>query len=194
MKLKKICLFFAYLKSSKNIYDNLLDIVKQKIETKDYYLVDLEKKYYVLETRINVNGIVFWRCIRDASGSDNSFLKVDRAKYNTADEAIQAVCDYYLSRNFNIPKKFPIFYKMNLTIFKHDIRLKLENFFYNGVEPNFFARLYDSNKQKQIRELCLFFSRNRMIDLNFFFSSEKNSSEDTIQCFEEENKMKFFFL
>ena len=83
---------------------------------------------------------------------------------------------------------------MNLTISKHDIKLKLENFFYNGVEPDFFARLYDSNKQKQIRELCLFFSRNRMIDLNFFFSSEKNSSEDTIQCFEEENKMKFFFL
>ena len=50
MKLKIICLFFAYLKSSKNIYDNLLDIVKQKIETKDYYLIDLEKKYYVFET------------------------------------------------------------------------------------------------------------------------------------------------
>ena len=53
MKLKKICLFFAYLKSSKNIYDNLLDIVKQKIETKDYYLIDLEKKYYVFETCLN---------------------------------------------------------------------------------------------------------------------------------------------
>ena len=193
MKLKIICLFFTYLKSSKNIYDNLLDIVKQKIETKDYYLIDLEKKYYVFETHINVNGIVFWRCIRDASGSDNSSLKVDRAKYNTADEAIQAVCDYHLSSNLNISMKLPIFYKMNLRIFKHDIKLKLDNFFYNGVEPDFFARLYDSNKQKQIREFCAFFSRNRMIDPNFFFSSEKNSSEDTIQCFEEENKMKFFF-
>ncbi|EEQ81225.1 hypothetical protein NCER_102471 [Vairimorpha ceranae BRL01] len=137
MKLKIICLFFAYLKSSKNIYDNLLDIIKQKIETKDYYLVDLEKKYYVLETRINVNGIVFSRYIKDASGRDYSSFKVDRAKYNTADEAIQAVCDYYLSRNFNIPKKFPIFYKMNLTISKHDIKLKLENFFIIGLNPIF---------------------------------------------------------
>ena len=85
MKLKIICLFFAYLKSNKNIYDNLLDIVKQKIKTKDYYLVDLEKKYYVFETHLNVNEIVFWGCIRDASGSDNSYLKIDRAKYNTAD-------------------------------------------------------------------------------------------------------------
>ena len=56
-----------------------------------------------------------------------------------------------------------------------------------------FSRLYDSNKQKQIRELCLFFSRNRMIDLDFCFFSEKKFSEDTIQCFEEENKIQISF-
>ena len=129
--------------------------------------------------------------MRGASGSDNSFLKVDVSEYNTADEAIQAICNYHLSRNFNIPKKFPTFYKMKFLAFNYDIKFKLENFFII-VEPDFFARLYDSNKQKQIRELCLFFSRNRMIDLDFCFS-KKNAFEDSIQCFEEEKKMKFFF-
>ncbi|EEQ81169.1 hypothetical protein NCER_102588 [Vairimorpha ceranae BRL01] len=154
MKLKIICLFFAYLKSSKNIYNNLLGIVKKKIKTKDYYLIDLEKKYYVFETHINVIEIVFWGCIRDASNSDNSFLKVDRAKYNTADEVIQAVCDYHLSRNLNKLLKFPAVCKLDFLKSKHDIRLNLKNFFYNRIEPDFFVRLYDSNKQKQIRELC----------------------------------------
>ena len=129
--------------------------------------------------------------MRGASGSDNSFLKVDVSEYNTADEAIQAICNYHLSRNFNIPKKFPTFYKMKFLAFNYDIKFKLENFFII-VEPDFFARLYDSNKQKQIRELCLFFSRNRMIDLDFCFS-KKNAFKDTIQCFEEEKKKKFFF-
>ncbi|EEQ81248.1 hypothetical protein NCER_102428, partial [Vairimorpha ceranae BRL01] len=194
MKLKIICLFFAYLKSSKNIYDNLLDIVKQKIETKDYYLIDLEKKYYVFKACLYAKGIVFGGYMRGASGSNNSFFNLDVSEYNTAEEAIQAICDCHLSRNFNISKKSPIFYKIGFaSVFDHDIRLKLENFFYNKVEPDFIARLYDSNKQKQIRELCLFFSRNKMIDLDFCFSLEKYSFKDTIQCFEEENKMKFFF-
>ncbi|EEQ81354.1 hypothetical protein NCER_102243 [Vairimorpha ceranae BRL01] len=138
MKLKIICLFFAYLKSNKNIYDNLLDIVKQKIETKDYYLIDLEKNYYVFETCLSPKGIVFGGCIKDAFGSDYNFLKVDRVRYNTADEAIQAVCNYHLSKNLNISKKFTIFYMIQFLAFKHDIQFELENFFYNGVKPCFF--------------------------------------------------------
>ena len=193
MKLKIICLFFAYLKSSKNIYDNLLDIVKQKIETKDYYLIDSEKKYYYFDTCITLKEIVFWECKLNEFDFRYAFPVFDRVKYNTADEAIQAICDYHLSKNFNIPKKFPTLCKMRFLKFEHDIQSKLENFFYNGIEPDFFARLYDSNEQKQIRELCLFFSRNRMIDLDFCFSSKINFSENTIQCFEEEKKKKFFF-
>ncbi|EEQ81219.1 hypothetical protein NCER_102483 [Vairimorpha ceranae BRL01] len=193
MKLKIIYLFFAYLKSSKNIYDDLLGIVKQKIETKDYYLIDLEKKYYVFKACFYAKGIVFGGYMRGASGSDNNFLKVDVSEYNKADEIIQAICDFYLSENLNISKKSEIFYKIRFaSVFDHDIRLKLENFFYSRFEPDFFARLYDSNKQKQIRELCLCFSRSRMIDIDFCFS-KKIAFEDTIQCFEEENKMKIFF-
>ena len=132
-----------------------MGIVKQKIKTKDYYLIDLEKKYYVFETYLSPMGIVFWGYMYPASGFGCDFLKLDSAKYNTADEIIQAICDFYLSENLNISKKSEIFYKIRFaSVFDHDIRLKLENFFYNKVEPDFIARLYDSNKQKQIRELC----------------------------------------
>ena len=40
MKLELLVLFFTYLESTKNIYENLLDIVKQKFKTKDYFLIN----------------------------------------------------------------------------------------------------------------------------------------------------------
>ncbi|EEQ81215.1 hypothetical protein NCER_102495 [Vairimorpha ceranae BRL01] len=140
MKLKIICLLFAYLKSSKSIYEDLLSIVKQKIKTKDYYLIDLDKKYYVFNIWLTPMEIVFGGYMRGASGFDCDFLKFDSAKYNTADEIIQAICDFYLSENFNISKKSPIFYKIRfLSALKHGFKFKLENFFYNRVEPVFFC-------------------------------------------------------
>ena len=193
MKITLLVIFFAHLKSSKNIYDNLLDIVKQKIKTKEYYLIDLEKRYHVFEVRIYDNKINFLEYIKEAYGSKFSYAITRKVKYNTPDEAIKAICDYHLSSNLNISKKITLISKFNFCTSRHEIKFNLENFFYNGVEPDFFARLYDNNKQKQIRELCLSFIRNKTVDLNLCFFVGKYSINDTIQCFEEENKIQISF-
>ncbi|KKO74161.1 hypothetical protein AAJ76_1080004419 [Vairimorpha ceranae] len=192
MKLELLVLFFTYLESTKNIYENLLDIVKQKFKTKDYFLINLEKKYYVFKVAVDDKEISFQEFITEAFRSEYGF-KGERIKYNTADEALQKVCDYYLFRNFNKLQEFTVFCKLVLHTSENDINFNLKQFFYDRVQSDFIAKLYDSNKQKQIEELCLSFSRNRMVDTKFCFSLIKRSYDDTIKCFEEENKMKFFF-
>ncbi|KKO75850.1 hypothetical protein AAJ76_1100086231 [Vairimorpha ceranae] len=43
MRFELLVLFFAYLKSSSDIYKKLREIVEQKKKTKDYFLLDLKK-------------------------------------------------------------------------------------------------------------------------------------------------------
>ena len=193
MRFELLVLFFAYLKSSSDIYKKLREIVEQKKKTKDYFLLDLKKKYYVMKTYITNDKITFTRCVKGLSESKNGYYKFDRVEYNTADEAIQKICDYYLSSGFSQLQGFEVFCTLKFCVSKKDIKLNLENFFYYGIESDFFANIYDSNKQKQIRELCSCFSRNRMIDFYSCFLLSKDSSGETIHCFKEENKIKIFF-
>ncbi|EEQ81236.1 hypothetical protein NCER_102454 [Vairimorpha ceranae BRL01] len=193
MKFVLLVLFFAHLKSSKDIYENLLEVIKQKIKTESYSLIDLKEEYYSFEVYIEYDKIVCCEYMGDVSGPKDISYKSKRIKYNTADEAIQKICDYYLSSNLNKLLKFPAVCKLVFLKSKHDIKLNLKNFFYNRIEPDFIARLYDSSKLKQIRKLCLCFSRSKMIFLPLCFQLGKDKMGGNIQFFEEENKMKFFF-
>jgi len=46
-------------------------------------------------------------------------------KYNTANEAIQKIYDYYLSSNYNKSQEFIVFYKLNLYTSRNEIKLNL---------------------------------------------------------------------
>ena len=47
-----------------------------------------------MKTYITNDKITFTRCVKGLSESKNGYYKFDRIEYNTADEAIQKICDY----------------------------------------------------------------------------------------------------
>lgn len=59
MRLELLVLFFTCLKSSNDVYNNLLDSVKQKIMDKDYFLVDSEKVHYLKTYYVYEKKIIF---------------------------------------------------------------------------------------------------------------------------------------
>ncbi|EEQ81578.1 hypothetical protein NCER_101940 [Vairimorpha ceranae BRL01] len=194
MKLELLVLFFAYLKSSLDIYEELKEAVEQKIQTKDHFLFNLEKKHHAFEAYVHDKKIVFKTWIKPTFKYKlKDQLKSDSVRYNTANEAIRKICDYYLLSDCSELQGFEVFCKLKFMGSRKDIEFNLKNFFYYGIEPDFFSMIYNSNGQKQIRELCSCFSQDNMIDFDFCFSLTKYSLKNSIQCFEEENEMKIFF-
>lgn len=194
MRLELLVLFFTCLKSSNDVYNNLLDSVKQKIMDKDYFLVDSEKVHYLKTYYVYEKKIIFKENEINRRGGGGLFIiKGGDAEYNTADEAIQEICDNYLLNISDEPQGLIVFHRLCIFTSKEDVKLNLRNFFYNEVESSFVVKHYDDDKQRQIKELCLCFSRDKMININLCLSSEGQNISGTIRCFEEKDKMKIFF-